>query len=465
MVKKWLIAGAVFVIVMLVIGGGCGWAGMKLGRAIIEGLPGDFSRYYPVTSWCGNGLPFVDRLPAMLDGKTYAVMLLNNKELRPSGGFLGSYVLVKTGNGVIKEWTVKDVYDADGKLPGHVEPPYPVQESFKQGWWKLRDADWDPDFSSGAATIAWFMDQGGDHVDGMVALNLDFVEKWLSIMGPVKVFSYDRELTADNFYTLAQSSAQVGWVPGSTQKRDFLGAAGVALAEETKKANPSQLVKLAREVWRQLKTGQMMLWFEDKDLQKTVAEKHWDGGWGKGWGDYLYVAEANLGSNKSNCCVTRSVIQEITGDEEKIRIDWKNTSKYQNPVPEEDFWGGNYLNYLRVVVPSGAEVAEVTVGGEKLRRAVEADFAFPNSLRQRRTMEMYAVEERGDLQLIGFWADVPAGGENWAQVTLTRAEKPRSYSIRIRRQPGIAGFDYRLTVDGKEIWKGWIDKNMDLGVK
>jgi hypothetical protein len=107
----------------------------------------------------------------------------------------------------------------------------------------------------------------------------------------------------------------------------------------------------------------------------------------------------------------------------------------------------------------------VVVGGEKLRRAVEADFGFPNSLRQERTKEMYAVEKRDDLQLIGFWADVPAGGENWAEISLKRQEKTRPYSILVRRQPGITGFDYRLTVEGREIWRGWVGTSTDLEVK
>ena len=141
--------------VFLIIGGRCGWSGMKMVRGILDGRSDEFERYYPVVRWCTNGLPFM------------------NKLLRATGGFPGSYARVTFENGALKSMSVEDLYQPDGQLLGHVEPPYPIQEAFLQGWFKLRDANWDPDYASAAATMDWFFEKGGEtKVDGIVAVNL-----------------------------------------------------------------------------------------------------------------------------------------------------------------------------------------------------------------------------------------------------------------------------------------------------
>ena len=71
-------------------------------------------------------LPFentIDTLPAILgfEGKRkYLVLFQNNMELRPGGGFIGSYGILEMENGVVKQFKVSDIYDADGKLTIHV---------------------------------------------------------------------------------------------------------------------------------------------------------------------------------------------------------------------------------------------------------------------------------------------------------------------------------------------------------
>src|SRR3989344_469487 len=121
--KKWgliICSGLVLLVVA------AGWLGVTLARGLLNHeLKGEwpFSKY--------------------LDGKTYIVLLQNNTELRATGGFMGSYARIETDKAGIKKIEVQDIYQPDGQIAGHVEPPYPVQEAFRQGWWKLRDSNWD----------------------------------------------------------------------------------------------------------------------------------------------------------------------------------------------------------------------------------------------------------------------------------------------------------------------------------
>jgi hypothetical protein len=113
---------------LLLIGGGCGYAGYSEFRGLINNTLS--KRNDQIFRWCFNGLPFVDKLPSLLGNKNYLVLLQNDTELRPSGGFLGSYAKVELASTGIKNISVQDIYVPDGQLLGHVDPPLPIQQAF-----------------------------------------------------------------------------------------------------------------------------------------------------------------------------------------------------------------------------------------------------------------------------------------------------------------------------------------------
>ncbi len=392
-------------------------------------------------------------------GKEYLVLLQNNMELRPSGGFMGSFATVKFGDlpqDCIKKMTisVEDIYEPDGKLDGHVEPPYPVQEAFGQGWWKLRDANWDVDYASAAAAVDWFMSHSGrKSVDGVVAINQSTVNQIIGILGPIKLETYDEVITDKNFYQLAQRYAEVGG-----DKRGFLGMVGVRLIDELRAIKLIKLMKLIKLIKDELNNGQILVWMKDPELQKIAEKMKWAGRLTQGWNgedDYLYIVESNLGTNKANCCVKRMITHEINSHDEHVIINWENNNEFEIPRPPV-FWGGDYRDYVRIVIPASHKLQAIKLQDRELRAATLADFAIPNSLRQGMSEDMYVIEQRGDLQIIGFWAVVPAQETVTAEVSYTsppapllRNERGEGVRIFVRRQPGMESFAYKLIVEGK----------------
>src|SRR3989344_8024222 len=224
------------------VAGGCGWSGMTVAKNVLMGKMQYDTINYSLFRWCTNGLPYLDRFPEILDGK-YIVFLLNNRELRPAGGFMGSFARVEFEKGNLVGIRVVDIYEPDGKLVGHVEPPYPVQESFLTGEWRLLDSDWDVDFKSAALTIKWFLEQGGEKgVRGIVAVNLLSVNQLIGIFGELEVPEYGVTVNEDNLYALAQEKAESGWFAGSMQKGDFLGALSMAMLRKIEKIDRKSVV-------------------------------------------------------------------------------------------------------------------------------------------------------------------------------------------------------------------------------
>lgn len=395
--------------------------------------------------------------------KTYIVVLQNNKEIRPSGGFMGSYAKINAQCTMhnaqcgIKEFELQDIYVPDGQLVGHVDPPPPVNQAFGQGWWKLRDSNWDVDFNIAGEQIAWFFEQGGEKVDGIIAINLTFVNKILEILGEVRVQDFGERATAANLASLAQKYAEVGAFPGSTQKRDFLGAVGQGMINRIRKANPIELVRLARLTYGQLQKKQILVWAKDKEVEREIVKQGWGGDLGNYSGDYLYIVETNLGANKANCCVKREVEQEINNDREKLTIKWTNEGKYENPRPPE-FWGGNYIDYVRVIIPMGSEVLRVKVAEKELTRVDKFSGEYG------RQEDVYTTEERdGRFKIVGFWAVVPAQESVTVELEYKSGRvEERGYRILVKRQPGIESFPYKLVVDGKLVADHIVDRDVEV---
>jgi hypothetical protein len=429
----------VCVILITVVGTGCGFSIFKTGKDLLRGHLDTNHWRWSVFNWCTNGLPFVDRLSSILDNKNYIVLLQNNMELRSSGGFIGSYAVINTQKSGIVGIKIQDIYVPDGQIVGHVDPPLPVQQAFGQGWWKLRDSNWDIDFASASSQIAWFFEQGGESSDGIVAINLGLVRQILQIIGPVKPLDYPDLVTSDNFYSLAQTHAEENFFPGSTQKRDFLGAAGREVINRIKTIKPMQSVKLLKTIFENLENRNILVWLKDEQLQKEISFRGWSGELGDSPGNYLYIADTNLGANKANCCISRSVRQRISESDTQLEVTWKNDNPFTNPRPPE-FWGGDYINWVRIVVPRETKIQSIYVGNHELK---PGNLIWQYGLQE----DIYEVEERDDFKIIGFWAKVPA--QSSLTVSMNYELSALNTPVLVRRQPGVESFDYKLTINGE----------------
>ncbi|MBI3887467.1 DUF4012 domain-containing protein, partial [Candidatus Microgenomates bacterium] len=157
--------------------------------------------------------------------RTYLLVFQNSAELRPSGGFIGSYGLLNIDNGKLSSWEIQDVYTADGQLKGYVPPPDELLHFFNQQSWYLRDSNWSPDFPLTAKRIIWFFEkETGQQVDGVIAVNLGAAQKIIKAIGPLNLTDLNQTVSGEDFFQKAEYSSEINFFAGSTQKKDFLGS-------------------------------------------------------------------------------------------------------------------------------------------------------------------------------------------------------------------------------------------------
>ncbi len=239
------------------------------------------------------------------DEKTFLILFQNDMELRPGGGFIGSFGIVKMKDGKISDLQIHDTGNFDGRIPNTETPPYPMGETFHIKSWKMRDSNWSPDFATNAEKAEYFYKLGGgaENFDGMIAVNTNVLNSLLSITGPVKINEYPGEYNDETAILQLEYQLEKGFVEQGIERgerKNIMKELAAILAEKVHNFNLSQQLELAKKIEEHLKRKDIQLFFKDEELQAEIDNMNWSGKVRDYVGDYLMVVDANLNSLKSD---------------------------------------------------------------------------------------------------------------------------------------------------------------------
>lgn len=372
-----------------------------------------------IAIWRKSASGFAEILPAFSNilgvekKKSYLVLFQNNAELRPTGGFIGAFGLISFEKARVISFDVFDVYTADGQLKGHVDPPQPIKDYLGEGGWYLRDSNWSPDFPTSAVRAAWFLDKEmGYKVDGVFAVDLEFLRILLKESGPVSLSDYNEILDYRNFYEKIQSQAEKNFFPGSTNKKDYLTALSKTLFRNILDLPEKYLPALVQAISLSLDGRHFSLWFEDPKISQVFTKYSWDGsiatipcrlssGQTSCSSDYLQIVEANLGINKANSFLKRSYVVELGIDQGKILH--RLVIAYKNDSVSGVWPGGDYKNYLRLYTNSGSWITRQPILVDN--RGNEQFLTFTESMEKGKKVfgTLFSIPAGEERQFIASW--------------------------------------------------------------
>lgn len=437
----------------------------------------------------------VEILPEFLgaDGKRreYMVLLQNESEIRPTGGFIGSYAILSFEGGKLINFDIKDVYEADGQLAGHVEPPGPIKNILGEAKWFMRDANWQPDFVATAKDIQWFLEKStGRKVDGVIGIDLAVAKGLVGVVGEVYVPDFKTKINKNNLYEQAEFFSETKFFPGSNQKASFLGGLGKQLFEDIKTLKSRERLELAKTMVDLLEKNEIQMSFNNKNIARVVAEVGWDGSLYGGrcasstvsgqkmdaqcFADYLYAVEANLGVNKANYFIYRNM--DLVVDISNQSLSRVLKISYENIAKNSNWPGGDYRNYIRVYIPTSSNLAEVSVTNSQ--SGVKTIYTGDNL----DIKDIYGKKE------VGFLVTAPVAGKVVVEMRYTDqidiiSMDKFSYLNYIQRQPGSGdtgvvalvsmpdGWQANQVepmaslVNGKLLFNKKLEKDMRMGVE
>ena len=381
-------------------------------------------------------LPLIPSFIAQDSKKTYLLLFQNSAELRPTGGFIGSYGLLTFEKGKLLDFSVEDIYSADGQLKGYVEPPEPIKEFLGQSTWFFRDSNWNPDFIVSAQRAEWFLNKTTSrNVDGVIAVNLPAVKELLKATGTITLPDYNEEVTSDNLFERAEYHSEIDFFPGSTQKKDFLGALSREIFTKAQNSSASDLLKFSQALETSLTQKQLLIFLHDPQSQQILLDQNWAGTIYDPnletidnrpvTTDYTYLVDANLGVNKANYFLHRKLQHQLTilKNKELLAV---STLTLDNQSPADAWPGGIYRSYLRDYLPKNSKVISVKVGDKKIDLKDDLD-----------------QETVGDHLVIGFPVTVPVKNSLDVEITYRLSEEldlennQGRLAIVVPKQPGI----------------------------
>ncbi|MBI4096873.1 MAG: DUF4012 domain-containing protein [Candidatus Levybacteria bacterium] len=405
-----------------------------------------------------------DALPELLgfEGeRVYLVLFQNNMELRPGGGFIGSYGLLRLRDGKLISFTIHDVYDADGKLKGHIEPPFAIKRHLGASHWFLRDSNVSADFPTNAKQAAYFLNlETGEKVDGVIGVDVAFAQTLLSVVGPIQVPEYQTSVSSENFFLLVETKTEKDFFPGSTQKRDILTAVYKSLEQALFTPGKAPLLKLLSGATAGIEQKHVQFSFSSPSLARIFSVNNLSGSIvdervvkQDAVNDFLLVSEINVGVNKANYYVKRAIDMMVQIDDggrvmETVKISYTHTGS------EKSAFNGDYKNYLRVFVPKGAILEQVAIDGKSMSivEAVTDPAVYQKKqFRPPVGLEIETLEEEGK-RGFGLVLMLPTGSRKTVALTYRLAKTVAlsqpifSYDFWFLKQPGTNHDPFTFTL-------------------
>ena len=346
----------------------------KIPRSIqlLQNLKDDLARYLELISRFKKILPYSDSLFAKDSDKTYLLLFANNMELRPGGGFIGSFGLLQLKDYSLEKIKIYDVYDADGQLIAHLDPPEAIRKYLGQPHWFLRDSAFSADFLQNYTQAKYFLEKEMNltNFSGSILITTSAVQNILGAFDDLYLPDFNEKINQKNFYLKTQYHSEKDFFPGSIQKKNFLSSLTQSLLLNLENAS---YPKFAKELKKSLDEKQIVMYSDDPQTQKVLDSLYWSGRTIKPACvtqvkncliDYIFPLDANLGLNKANFFVVRSLDLKVAIDKQG-RVQNSFSIQFNNDSSEV-YPGGSYRNYFQLLLPRNALLKSISKDGVSL---------------------------------------------------------------------------------------------------
>jgi len=330
----------------------------QLGNAVIE-LQGQLK---PLAAVLQRSQSLLD-LERYLFGSQHRLLVVsqNSAELRPTGGFMGTYGLVDLGPEGFRVTKFTDVFT----LPGDtLKLPLPIRGPVGFTHFSFRDSNWWIDFPTSTRVMNQFWQNlKQPKIDGIVAIDIPTIRDLLKIFGPITVPESKVPLTAKNVMEqLTYVVEYQGGGKGAAKKRAVVSLAAELLRRITHLTN-DQFQPTLDALATSTNEKHVQLSFNDATAQAALLDLGWAGAVDPpvGTTDVLAVSNAVIKSSKANIGVSKTldykvVLQADGTAATTLRLGYKKSSLKLLGVPRQ--WMGDYVRAHR-----GSGTTQLAGGG------------------------------------------------------------------------------------------------------
>ncbi len=371
----------------------------------------------------------------------YMIIMQNDKELRPTGGFMTNYATFKIKDGLLSsDFTSKDMYSIDLTLDAidatydFPDAPQPYPKYLKVERWYARDMNFSPDFVNSMDQFMKFYKMASNinpieikPVDGIVAIDTKVIRELLDVTGPVTVNGVT--YTKDNVVYELERIASLELREQMNRKRvlgDLMQQMLINVFQSDKNLWPKLIDKGIDLATRK----HIQAYVFDPEAEALI-DKYGIGGTIKAdvKGDYSMIVSTNLGGDKTNWFTSKKVSETL----DKQGDSWIKTVKieynYTQPSDELAPFVKRFRDWVRVYAPVGSKF--ISVDGSE-------DGTMTDQEKNKVWFSGYVELGPGETKTMTFKYELPK-----------EAITGNDYVLTLQKQGGIDKEPYTITVNGK----------------
>lgn len=316
--------------------------------------------------------------------KRYMLIMQNDKEIRPTGGFWTNYATFRMKDAMLVNYDVesKDMYSIDDALDvidsyyDFPDAPPAYAKYLKVEHWYARDTNSSPDFPTSIDQFMTFYNLAAQvnpyeikPVFAVISMDTRVVSELIEVTGDVTVNGVT--YTPDNVVLELEKIASLSMAEQVGRKR-VLGFLMKAMLQNVLESDKNLWPKLIDKTIDLANRKHIQVYFFDERAQALVEKYNYGGSIvDPVEGDYAYVVSTNLGGDKTNWFVNKTVKHTLTSENGR----WLRTVEivYNYPQPSEEYapFVKRFKDWVRLYVPEGAELIEVTGSSDSFGSAVE----------------------------------------------------------------------------------------------
>jgi len=370
--------------------------------------------------------------------KTFLVGFQNSGELRPTGGFWGSFGILKTSENLKHNELLFETnpYKKDNILinESKVDLPKPMAETWQDRPQTFVNANWSFSFPDAAKTLEWYFAQGWNQkVDGVFAVSSLAVIDLLKLTGEIELPD-GQKINSENFTeTMSKKIDEEYWLDPKNKeinepKTLLKDLAPILLSKASKKSK----LKLISYALSQLKKGHILFFFNDERSQKIAKTRNITGEMVECKSDCLSIINANLNGGKTSLNIEQSVACDVSESENQI-----SSNLEISRIHKADKWPQILnRNWTRVIVPLGSQLESAYLDGQNIKDQID-------------------ITNEGGRTSFGFWFSTEPGEEKVVNITYKPPINGRkNYSLIYQKQPGTITEQLSVTRFGREIFEG-----------
>jgi hypothetical protein len=383
-------------------------------------------------------------LASQIRGQSVLVGFQNSAELRPTGGFWGSFAVWDIDKNIFDSTLSFDTnpYKQDNKLleSSTVKLPEPMHEQWSDRPQSFVNANWSASFPQSAQTLQWYFGQGWGEkeVSAVFAISSLTLIDLLNLTGEINL--PDKTAINSGNFTKVMSE-KIDSEYWQTEENKIVNEPKTLIKELfpliIKKTKALPKISLYGFFIKQIRQGRIIAYFNNSKLQEKSEELKIDGEFQPYKNDYLMINNANISGSKTSLNINQSIDYELTEDRQGLSSLLKITRSHKDLWPHHQ-----NTNYTRVFVPIGSTLESVKLGTEDITQ---------NAL----------IEQDQGRTVFGFWFNTKNGEQKTAEIKYRIPSKNsiRGWELVYQKQPGTNSDWLNIKIHDKVLFAGEFEES------